>query len=496
MTPHSDSPAIEAVTENTLALLTDVRELLNRCVKTIIGLCERWQEDDSCTNARCREDLAEIYTLGKQLQELISEVLDPDSITAHPEIDAPSYGQLFRNALLMPTCAILGYSENLLDNMVEQMPANMVEDLHRIAQATRQLVSVAEHLAQSGGVISLDDLGIAESLFQATPRLPFTYRESAAAFKRLMTGEQYTGRLLILETNETERDLLARRLTRLGYNVTIATDGASALQIIANESFDMVLMETSLPVLSGMRVLECIRSMYSMTALPIIMLALPDDSPQIVKALEKGANDYISKPCALLTIIARVRSQIMQKRMFVELEESNRKLESTVFFDSATGIPNRRHFDFTLQREWYIALRDSRPVSLLMISIDLFTRFNNLYGVDAGQYVLKTIAQTLKSQLQRGSDLVARYDGEQFAVLLYDTHSEGSKLLAKRIKTAVDALLFVHAEAPEKRLTISMGLVSLTPTRDNNQTDLVETAFAMLTDAQEVGGNTVCFPGM
>jgi len=120
--------------------------------------------------------------------------------------------------------------------------------------------------------------------------------------------------LLVVDDNEMNRDILSRRLTRLGYVVIVAENGQSALNKLLEHKFDLVLLDIEMPGIDGIAVLKLIRTTYSMSELPVIMVTARGESTDIVGALELGANDYIMKPLDLAVVPARVRTQLALKR--------------------------------------------------------------------------------------------------------------------------------------------------------------------------------------
>jgi PleD family two-component response regulator len=163
--------------------------------------------------------------------------------------------------------------------------------------------------------------------------------------------------LLVVDDDEMTRDVLTRRLQRIGHAVVAARDGAQALELIGQQSFDAVLLDIKMPGLTGFDVLKKIRQTRSVTDLPVLMVTSSDDSDSVVEALELGANDYIMKPLDFPVALARIRTQLLLRRVVVALEEANRKLERLSFLDGLTNIANRRRFDEYLALEWRRARR-------------------------------------------------------------------------------------------------------------------------------------------
>lgn len=166
-------------------------------------------------------------------------------------------------------------------------------------------------------------------------------------------------------------------------------------------------------------------------------------------------------------------------------------LETEAGQDKLTQIPNRRRFDKGLETEWRRAFRNQVPLSLILIDIDYFKKFNDRYGHQAGDQCLAEVAQTLAKTAQRASDLVARYGGEEFVVLLYHMTRDDAVQLADRMRSAVEKLAISHLDSPYERVTISMGGATLFPFEDQDPSILVEVADKALYRAKEKGRNRV-----
>jgi diguanylate cyclase (GGDEF)-like protein len=311
--------------------------------------------------------------------------------------------------------------------------------------------------------------------------------------KSLLTAGLEYGVVLIVDDDEMARDVLSRRLERLGYTVTTAPDGRQALELIAEQHpFDVVLLDIKMPGLTGFQVPQAIRRVHSLTELPVIMVTSSDDSDSIVEALELGANDYVTKPIDFPVAIARVRTHLLLRQMVRALEDANAKLERLSFLDGLTNIANRRRFDEYLQLEWRRAQRSGAPFSVALIDIDFFKSFNDTYGHEAGDEILKKVASALAATLNRPADLVARYGGEEFVVVLPGTDAAGAAGLAERLRATVAGLAVPHAKsAAAAQVTISVGVATIVPPRDVAAETLVEAADQALYRAKREGRNRV-----
>ncbi|MBV8516701.1 MAG: GGDEF domain-containing protein [Acidobacteria bacterium] len=199
----------------------------------------------------------------------------------------------------------------------------------------------------------------------------------------------------------------------------------------------------------------------------------------------------------LIDALRATQSQLEQKTR--DLEAANEHLATAIETlhristqDGLTGVANRRHFDETLAVEWRRAARSRAALSLLMIDIDYFKRFNDASGHQAGDDCLRRVARCVQDAVHRAADLVARYGGEEFAVLLPDTDAERAIHVAETIRSRVESLNLEHPDAPCGHVTISIGLATAVPPRDGaNMGDFIRCADSALYDAKRTGRNKV-----
>lgn len=188
-----------------------------------------------------------------------------------------------------------------------------------------------------------------------------------------------------------------------------------------------------------------------------------------------------------------IRLTRMVRERTRELEIVNQKLEKLARIDELTGLSNRRAFEETLKREWGRARRDSTPLSLIVVDIDHFKQYNDLYGHVAGDLCLRRVSRTLADCLQRDDDFLARYGGEEFVAILPSTRSVGARLLADRMLRQVARLTIEHGNSDaESHVTISAGTATARPSeRDKDPMELIRRADQALYAAKRSGRNTV-----
>lgn len=180
-----------------------------------------------------------------------------------------------------------------------------------------------------------------------------------------------------------------------------------------------------------------------------------------------------------------------RKLLEQQLEEANCQLRVLVRQDGMTGLGNRRHFDDVLGTEYRRAMRDGEPLALIMVDVDRFKTFNDLYGHPAGDACLRGVGAALAGALRRPADVAARYGGEEFAVLLPCTDESGALATAARIQDAMRAMALPHAGSEFGIVTLSMGITVLAPGEASvGPAALVEAADAALYAAKRSGRNT------
>jgi diguanylate cyclase (GGDEF)-like protein len=258
--------------------------------------------------------------------------------------------------------------------------------------------------------------------------------------------------IMLVDDDPTVIQVLSKALTAIG-RLRFATSGAVALRLALDDPPDVMLLDAEMPGMTGFELLEAMRAAPSLAEVPVIFVTSRSDDETEAAGLALGAADFIAKPIRPSIVAARVRTQLRLKAALDRL----RGLAST---DGLTQLSNRRLLDQTLSKEWLRALRTQRAMSLLMIDIDHFKRFNDIYGHLQGDQALMAVANVLQAQASRPGDCAARYGGEEFVVVLPDTHQPGARVVAQAIHDAVREADIAHSGADRGHLTISVGIAS------------------------------------
>jgi len=174
------------------------------------------------------------------------------------------------------------------------------------------------------------------------------------------------------------------------------------------------------------------------------------------------------------------------------LEVERNEAQKNALTDGLTLLANRKQFDETLTREFSRAKRSKKPLSLIMLDLDLFKKFNDRYGHLAGDECLRMVAAALQTALRRVPDLVARYGGEEFVVILPDTTMAGAAVVAERLRKAVEALAIPHAGSElMEHVTASLGVATSDPMKMDKPERIVQLADEALYSAKSEGRNRV-----
>lgn len=186
----------------------------------------------------------------------------------------------------------------------------------------------------------------------------------------------------------------------------------------------------------------------------------------------------------LISVVETLRDITLQK-------EAQSALQDLAAKDGLTGIANRRSFDQALATEWQRAMRETHPLTLLMVDVDHFKHYNDTYGHLAGDECLKRIASAMANTPLRAYDLVARYGGEEFAIILPEVTAAGAQAVAERIRAAVEHLGIPDTTSEAGVVTISIGAATANALIGSTPTQLVAAADAALYQAKHAGRNRV-----
>jgi two-component system, cell cycle response regulator len=267
---------------------------------------------------------------------------------------------------------------------------------------------------------------------------------------------------VLVAHKDTEVRRRARELLEPGGFVVLEADsGTQALELCRAERPSVVLIGEDLTSADGTLLLDSIKRDIDLFRTAVVLMSSELALGPTQLALRRGAQDVLRNPFEAGELIARVLAAERTKTLQEELDEQSRRLESLIFGDELTGLPNRRFVLTQLSALVSGAKRHERPLSVLMVDIDHFKQVNDTYGHAAGDAVLAAVAGTLRDRL-REEDWVGRLGGEEFAALLPDEDLEGAAVVAESLRHAIEHMgVRLEDEGEILRVTVSVGYATL-----------------------------------
>ncbi len=297
--------------------------------------------------------------------------------------------------------------------------------------------------------------------------------------------------VVVADDDRITRELLSGILRAHGFVVEAVEDGQVALERAARGGVDLVLLDILMPRLSGLEACRLLKGMTSDSFLPVVLVTVKTDTASRVEGLKIGADDYVCKPFDERELIARVEAMLRIKKLHDHVVQARAKLERLSVHDDLTGLYNYRYLHTRLNEEFKRAERYHDPLACIVIDIDRLQAMNDLGGRAMGDSVIKSVADVVKKSL-REVDVVARFGGDEFLVVLPSTHFAGSVTVAERIWREVGQQSFVAGSGGASQVTLSVG-VALFPSRDVRTKDaLLRAADSALRQAKRDGGNRIC----
>ncbi|MCC6786353.1 MAG: diguanylate cyclase, partial [Hyphomonadaceae bacterium] len=284
------------------------------------------------------------------------------------------------------------------------------------------------------------------------------------------------GRILLVDDQAQNRDMLGRRLERRGYDVVLRETAVGIEDAISELDIELVLLDWMMPERSGLDALHGIRQRFDAEHVPVIVVTALDDGDIVSKALEGGANDYITKPIDLRVLTARVKAQLDRRQAVLELDAIRDSLEKTVQqrtqdlvsanetlsaeisereaaearaqslarHDPLTGLANRRHFLEELDRRIALVGSEENAFALMFVDLDRFKPINDVHGHAIGDQLLQVIGTRLMACI-RDDSFAARLGGDEFAVLIEGPGGrEAVAAAARRILHELSAPILVN----------------------------------------------------
>ncbi len=282
-------------------------------------------------------------------------------------------------------------------------------------------------------------------------------------------AENFIGRILIVDDQARSSARVRSALTEAGHDARVVEDAAEALSLSKSTGgFDLMIVSLSMRNYDGLRLCSQFRTAEETRTVPLLIIVEDPEDSRLARGLDMGVNDYLVRPIESNELFARVRTQLRWHR-YEELLRHNIHLSlQMAVTDPLTGLHNRRYMETHLKILMERAIKEDRPLSLLMIDIDFFKNVNDTHGHEAGDLILKQFANGISRNI-RGIDLACRFGGEEFVVIMPETDIAIAMLVAERIRNHTETFSFdVNGKGPVS-ITTSIGVTTMPGTMDTPQ---------------------------
>ncbi len=297
---------------------------------------------------------------------------------------------------------------------------------------------------------------------------------------------------IFLIDDQAEQAERVRELLGEHHDVSLEMDPEIALSRAKSGDFDLVIVNMSIEKMDPLRLCSSIRSFEETRLTPLLAIVRQGDTRKLVRALDIGVNDYLSRPVDRNELTARVATQIRRKRYIDQLRSSFEASLEMAVTDQLTGLYNRRYLASHLSGMFDRAFWTGRPLSLMILDIDHFKSVNDTHGHDMGDRVIQQVAERIRNSI-RGIDLACRYGGEEFLVAMPDTDVDFASVVAERLRSEIAArTVTLNGGRDEIIVTVSIGLATTDggPKEDTAQ-KLIKRADEALYAAKNGGRNRV-----
>jgi diguanylate cyclase (GGDEF)-like protein len=315
----------------------------------------------------------------------------------------------------------------------------------------------------------------------------------------LAGGDRPEARVMVVDSDALDRAAIAELLTPWGLRVIELDDPQQFWQVLHQSHPDLLILAMDMPTFSGLELCQVVRQDPQYGNLPVLIATPRPNQVAVRQIFEVGGDDLIAKPVVGPELVTRVLSRIERSHLRQQVDHM-RQQQAMVWGqpwedDSLNPVGQRDHFDRVLQRQWERQHRDQSPLGLIFCAIDQLPPYQEIYGQQAADVVVYRMAQTLQRSVNPNHDLVARYDCNQFALLLPDTNLDGALRVATRVQRGIAQLAMAHnldLNLPSPHFTLSLGIGGTTPRPGLTPSQLIDTTQEALREAQQRGGNTFC----
>jgi diguanylate cyclase (GGDEF)-like protein len=329
-----------------------------------------------------------------------------------------------------------------------------------------------------------------------------THQILAALEGVLAGGDRPEARVMVVDSDALDRAAIADLLSPWGLRVIELDDPQQFWQVLRQSHPDLLILAMDMPTFSGLELCQVVRQDPQYGNLPVLIATPHPNQVAVRQIFEVGGDDLIAKPVVGPELVTRVLSRIERSHLRQQVDH-RRQQQAMVWgqlweddsLSPLSPLGQRDHFDRVLQRQWHRQHQDQLPLCLIFCAVDQLAAYEEIYGQEAMDRVVYRLAQTLQRSINPNHDLVARYDRNQFALLLPNTNLDGALRVATRVQREITQLAMAHnldLNLPSPHFTLSLGIGGTTPRPGLTPSQLIDTTQEALREAQERGGNTFC----
>jgi adenylate cyclase len=292
-------------------------------------------------------DLSRMHSASAQLNNFVKTLIQDSSSDRRTDESLEAFHRRLRHDLRTPLNAIKGYSELLLEDLEEKSECSLHDDLEKLKKSADQLLSQIDAMT----VLARYDDGEPDNLDSRTQRLDLIAEvlRTAQPLSTSATAEQaHLGHVLVVDDNAANRDVLERRLLREGHQVTTAANGVAGLELALADEFDLILLDLIMPEMSGFEVLRQLKAAEHTSHIPVIVISALDELDSVVRCIEAGAEDYLTKPFNPTLLRARIGASLekkwlrdREKKFIADLEQEKKRSETLLLNILPQSIVNR-----------------------------------------------------------------------------------------------------------------------------------------------------------
>jgi len=299
-------------------------------------------------------------------------------------------------------------------------------------------------------------------------------------------GVPISGKVLIIDDEPINIRLLKAMLKPAGYSTICTDNGMDGIKLAHTETPNIILLDVMMPDMNGYEVTERLKADPVSRNIPIVLITAFEGVDDKLKAKGIEVDDFLSKPVNTGELLARMQAVLQRKKIQLQIEK--RMCEATLqsITDPLTGLYNRQFMKHDMERHMLQARRYKQSISLFFVDVDNFKRVNDTYGHATGDDVLKKLSRCFKYAL-RGSDMIARYGGDEFIIFLPETDHPAAMRVAEKLRIEVENLDF--GVLGGRKVTISIGLTEMG--QDEDFKKMLKRADKALYQAKFTGRNTV-----